>query len=610
MNPINGTIPPDLPGSVPPVAGNSTVLPVNIDISGDELQITLQGKQFTLQTIDVQQQLKLMLQQGNAAALELQNPLPEVMQGRASQLLVLAEAIQIKLPDALTQLASQNGIPMPLLMQLASRPQGYPLPPVTVEKNDMRFAGGTVITIPQNVKLPTGQYLAKVVADGETLQLKLEPVTHRFDISLKATTNAVTATPATPAQVAIVTCKPDISAIFSHWIKSLEQVPATPIKSTADTASAIPMTTSSTVSVSPETSTPASATQSVDMIKTATASNTQGTTVKADTTAIPLDKPLPLSSQSQPSSQINKPVDIPSPQQTAETPVNVAEPPAQTAGTLPASLNFLQKAFNKLGAVPRTELHAMEVKQNVASELLKLLPALQPKPLSNLAEPVTLMAEMAAQMRFQPSAPITAPNATQSDAVSTILQLLIGVKAFSQQQHISPRLRQYLQALQTRINIAPQLLQALQNNDSLENVNHMAQSIRLYQQASADNQGQCWYVTLPYYLDQRQEQLEAKFEHTAQGSEGADKRSQWQLQLKFNLSGGALLAKAQMQNHSVNLHFIGSSQLLIDKVSNHFAALSTKLTQIGLTPAELSAHVAPVPATLLPGDHYLVQIKA
>lgn len=275
------------------------------------------------------------------------------------------------------------------------------------------------------------------------------------------------------------------------------------------------------------------------------------------------------------------------------------------------SLNYLQRAFNKLGAVPRTELHTMELRPNVASELLKLLPALQPKPLGSLALPEVLQAELTAQLAFQPAVPVTTPNATQTDAISTLLQLLIGAKAFSQQLNISPKLRQYLQALQSRTGIGSALLQTLNEHDSLEHVSRMMQGIRVYQQAgSAENGSQSWYATLPYYLDQRQEQLEAKFDHSDAKQQGAGKRQQWQLQLKFNLNSGALLAKAQIQEQGVNLHFIGSSQRLIDKVNNHLELLGKKLTQLGLVPTEISAHVAPVPATLLPGDHYLVHIKA
>ncbi|QWL04784.1 hypothetical protein JV206_12350, partial [Shewanella indica] len=127
--------------------------------------------------------------------------------------------------------------------------------------------------------------------------------------------------------------------------------------------------------------------------------------------------------------------------------------------------------------------------------------------------------------------------------------------------------------------------------------------------ANTDNGGQCWYFMLPYYLNQRNEQLEGKFEHKSQDQD-TDKDKAWQLQLKFNLGMGSLLIKAQVKDTKVDLQFIGSTQTLINRVSNFLQPLSQKLLQLGLTPNELNAHVAPVPASLLPGAHYLVQLKA
>lgn len=96
---------------------------------------------------------------------------------------------------------------------------------------------------------------------------------------------------------------------------------------------------------------------------------------------------------------------------------------------------------------------------------------------------------------------------------------------------------------------------------------------------------------LPYYLNQRNEQLEGKFEHNNQDKD-ADKDKAWQLQLKFNLGMGSLLVKAQVKDSKVDLQFIGSTQALISRVSNFLPPLSQKLVQLGLTPNELNAHVA------------------
>ncbi|MCL1073911.1 hypothetical protein [Shewanella dokdonensis] len=601
MNPINGTIPPNNTATaVTPVSGSATILPLTVELSRGQLQVQIQGQQYVLQTDGDIQQLKAVVQQSYVTALEIQRPLPEVLQGQTtSQLLVLAKSIQIRLPDALTQLASQNGIPFQLLQQLASRPQGYPLPPVTVDKADIRFAGGVVVTIPQDVKLPTGQYLAKVVAQNNGLQLQLQPVVSQTAVTLQPASQFKFSMDGVLEQPPRLLNKPDIGAIFTQWFKAMEQIAvpqnreqgSSPQAATA-TSSNIPIKLADTGAL-PKNPALSTSNNTADVAKSLLGKEILATKLAATTGEQAVSK-------ADIKSALNPPA-------TTENPGSGTKLPPQAILTF----NYLQRAFNKLGAVPRTELHTMEVRQNVASELLKLLPALQPKSMGSLALPEVLQAELTAQLAFQPAAPVTTPNATQADAVSTLLQLLIGVKAFSQQLHVSPKLRQYLQSLQSRSGIGAALLQTLQENDALEHVNRMVQGIRLYQQASnVDGGNQTWYATIPYYLDQRQEQLEAKYEQSAANSQEPNKRQQWQLQLKFNLSSGALLAKAQMQEHGVSLHFIGSSQLLIDKVSSNVEMLGKKLTQLGLAPSEISAHVAPVPATLLPGDHYLVQLKA
>ncbi|BFL84892.1 hypothetical protein LFREDSHE_33420 [Shewanella baltica] len=50
--------------------------------------------------------------------------------------------------------------------------------------------------------------------------------------------------------------------------------------------------------------------------------------------------------------------------------------------------------------------------------------------------------------------------------------------------------------------------------------------------------------------------------------------------------------------------------MLLNKVNNFLTPLSQKLSQLGFTPGELSTQIAQVPATLLPGDHFLVKTKA
>ncbi|MFQ6370348.1 hypothetical protein [Shewanella sp. YIC-542] len=548
--------------------------------------------------------------QTTAAALELQHSLPAVLQGKAvSHLLLLANAVQFRLPDALTQLASQNGISLQQLQQLASRPQGYPLPPLTVNKRTLSFSEGVSLSLPPDVKLPQGQYLARVITQGQTLLLQLQPVISRQEVTLSPHPSLSQPPESAPLKAASATAprlitKADTGNIISQWLKTLEQLPLTTGKTAATAGTFAP----GLPQAQPQGATPS------------TAKNIAAT---APRPALDAAKPLAQGINRYRASATPHTTDASTTtknatpgstsQQMPGTLHNAAKetvPPAAQQLLNTSGLNYLQKAFNKLGAVPRGELRHMALQQNVASALLKQLPHLQAKPLSHLALPDILQAELSAFLRFQPTAPSSTGHNTQTDGISTLLQLLIGVKAIAHKLPLSTKLRQYLQTLQNRSGIGPQLLQTLQEQDALEHVSRMSQGIRLYQQAGADSIGQCWYATLPYYLDQRQEQLEAKFEYLPESDNAADKRRLWQLQLKFNLSDGSLLAKARLQPQGITLHFIGSQQQLVDKLKGQLAPLSKKLTQLGLPPREISAHVAPVPATLLPGDHYLVQMQA
>ena len=105
------------------------------------------------------------------------------------------------------------------------------------------------------------------------------------------------------------------------------------------------------------------------------------------------------------------------------------------------------------------------------------------------------------------------------------------------------------------------------------------------------------------------EQLEGKFEQEADPDD-PEKKAGWRLQLKFNLAQGPLLIAAQQHNQQLDIQFKGNSQMLLNKVNNFLTPLSQKLSQLGFTPGELSTQIAQVPATLLPGDHFLVKTKA
>lgn len=600
MDPVNGTIPPS--GSSPTPQANASIplLPVTTVDVGSELRLQLQNAQYQLQLANQESnaQAKALLHQANTTLLELTRPLPEIVQGKTAQLLLLASEVQIKLPDALMQLAAKNGISQTALQQLAARPQGYPLPMLTVSQGEMRFANGTSIAFPPQLQLPAGEYVAKVVSNNHGLQLQLSPINARLEVKLTPVANLQPAAPTQESEQLIT--KPEVAQTYARLIKLLEQQPQSQAQQTQSKGESAPLRETAV-------DLKAGLSQTVASGSKLPTSVLSQPTQTVDNAQLQQPKNAPLPGTDKFSNQVLQ----------QATQANTDKPVGTSASNKVAGeaakapeLNFLQRAFNKAGAMPRAEAMTLEVKHNLAAELLKQLPALSPVPLSELTEPSQLRSELLGLTGLQLTSQQTQSQPlTQASAITTLFQLLLGVRAGNQNLSVPQRLKQYLEGLQSRSGLQTHQLASLEKSGTLDALQQMSQAVALYQQANTDNSGQCWYFMLPYYLNQRNEQLEGKFEHNNQDKD-ADKDKTWQLQLKFNLGMGSLLVKAQVKDSKVDLQFIGSTQALISRVSNFLPPLSQKLVQLGLTPNELNAHVAPVPATLLPGDHYLVQLKA
>lgn len=602
MDPVNGTIPPS--GSSPTPQANASIplLPVTTVDVGSELRLQLQNAQYQLQLANQESnaQAKALLHQANTTLLELTRPLPEIVQGKTAQLLLLASEVQIKLPDALMQLAAKNGISQTALQQLAARPQGYPLPMLTVSQGEMRFANGTSIAFPPQLQLPAGEYVAKVVSNNHGLQLQLSPINARLEVKLTPVANLQPAAPTQESEQLIT--KPEVAQTYARLIKLLEQQPQSQAQQTQSKGESAPLRETAV-------DLKAGLSQTVASGSKLPASVLSQSTQTVDNAQLQQPKNAPLPGTDKFSSQVLQQAA----QANTDKPVGTSASNKVAGETAKApELNFLQRAFNKAGAMPRAEAMTLEVKHNLAAELLKQLPALSPVPLSELTEPSQLRSELLGLTGLQLTSQQTQSQPlTQASAITTLFQLLLGVRAGNQNLSVPQRLKQYLEGLQSRSGLQTHQLASLEKSGTLDALQQMSQAVALYQQANTDNSGQCWYFMLPYYLNQRNEQLEGKFEHNNQDKDAdADKDKTWQLQLKFNLGMGSLLVKAQVKDSKVDLQFIGSTQALISRVSNFLPPLSQKLVQLGLTPNKLNAHVAPVPATLLPGDHYLVQLKA
>ncbi len=459
MDPVNGTIPPS--GSSPTPQANASIplLPVTTVDVGSELRLQLQNAQYQLQLANQESnaQAKALLHQANTTLLELTRPLPEIVQGKTAQLLLLASEVQIKLPDALMQLAAKNGISQTALQQLAARPQGYPLPMLTVSQGEMRFANGTSIAFPPQLQLPAGEYVAKVVSNNHGLQLQLSPINARLEVKLTPVANLQPAAPTQESEQLIT--KPEVAQTYARLIKLLEQQPQSKGESAPLRETAVDLKAGLSQTVASGSKLPAS----VLSQSTQTFDNAQ--------LQQPKNAPLPgtdkFSNQAlQQATQAN-----------TDKPVGTSASNKVAGETAKApELNFLQRAFNKAGAMPRAEAMTLEVKHNLAAELLKQLPALSPVPLSELTEPSQLRSELLGLTGLQLTSQQTQSQpSTQASAITTLFQLLLGVRAGNQNLSVPQRLKQYLEGLQSRSGLQTHQLASLEKSGTLDALQQMSQ---------------------------------------------------------------------------------------------------------------------------------------
>ncbi|MGI2105398.1 hypothetical protein ACRN9A_09540 [Shewanella frigidimarina] len=555
-------------------------------------------------------------------------PLPT--QTVSTQLILLAQAIQLALPQALEALAKQNGVSTQQLATLATRPQGYPLPTAVIDQGQLTFASGTSITLAPNSALSSGQYLAKVVLQNQQLQLALTPVIAELSVNLTKLTAPQITEPLQTANIIITKNEP--GQILSQFLKKLESTPLptniTAAKTDASRPNAAPTKTEgSQLNITPaktEANQPninpaktdanqlnINTSSSYLSLKTAQDSNTVKTTAALTQ--------QPLSSQTNQQAQLSNTTEQ-SILKANSTTVSANHEATNKLTSDPAPIEVLNKALSKAGAMPIKQQLTQQVANNLASELFKHLPQISPHPLSALSDPALLSSELYSLAALNLANPQIShssgsqPSALFSgSAITTLFQLLLGVKTKSTGAAISDKLQAHLAQLQQRtlskLSANSGLLAALDKLGGADSLAQLASSIALYQHASTDpNQAMTWYFALPYSINQRDEQFEGKFEQ--ENDQDKDKKAGWKLQLKFNLAQGSLLICANKQGDVLDIQFKGNNQMLLTKVERFNQALSDKITQIGFTPGKLTTQLAPIPATLLPGDHYLVKTRA
>jgi hypothetical protein len=559
-----------------------------------------------------------------------------------AQLILLAQTVQFALPQSLTELAAQNGVSTKQLMTLASRPQGYPLPTAHISQGQLTFTDGPTVQLPNSTVLNNGQYLAKVVLNQHQLQLALTPVIGEIKVDLLKQSS----TPQSVQHNNIVVTKNEPVQILSQFLKKLE---ASPLPSTNTVNETTQLKTSSGQISAAVNSTqlaeksPAERTQMVnqqtvnstksqDIAGLNTQNTAQSPQTKNNDTLANIQaqekqtevktNPLNLNqgtTKSGSNANIQQLTQNPTLPQTKQETALGAKPLNTTPNQDPQPIEVLNKALSKAGAMPIKQQHSLQVSNNLATELLKQLPQINPQPLSALSDPKLLSNELYSLAGLNlAQTQLSANNAVATalysgGAITTLFQLLLGVKAKTTGTGISAKLQEHLNQLQQRtlakLSANSGLLSALDKLGGADSLAQLAGSIALYQQASTDpSQAMTWYFALPYSLNQRNEQFEGKFEQ--ENEQDNDKSSGWKLQLKFNMTQGSLLICAHKKAEKLDIQFKGNNQALLAKVDQYNGALADKISQIGLSPGTFSTQLTPIPATLLPGDHYLVKTRA
>ncbi|MFB2733560.1 flagellar hook-length control protein FliK [Shewanella mangrovisoli] len=639
-------------------------IPAEVQVSPEGDSIILNGTEYNLKLVNAQQRQALIV-----ASSFLVNPIPTESSQTATpsnaQLVTLGAVLTLKLPDAITQLAQQNGISLDKLYTLAARPQGYPLPNVTVTTKEFQFANGTVVPQDPGTRLSTGEYQAKIsLAQGRPI-LVLTPILSKLEIQIGAPINE-TQLPIIDKQAAnVVVAKTEPAQIIATFLRKLETL--TP---QTDTLGTTKPTVSGQATSEPKVA-PAAPQAVVSVIaanKTTTPVSTSAISLQANTEPklTVVNQKLNLETQSQGTAQTQQKsatfeVKLAEAKNTASNPLPNNPESIRNASTTPSSINpiklesaaatlttstlteneqslnlkpqaveallaeksnktsettlsvneVLQKAFTKAGALPLEQM-LTRGGANLAAELLKHLPHLGPPTLGQLSDPGELKDTMCGLSALNLATPQLNQAAVfmNASAITSLFQLLLGFRANNANTTVSQKLADYLEQLQAKTGLSTNQLGQLSKAGGLESMGQLASSLHLYQQASGENNGNLvWFFALPYGINQRHEQLEGKFERDANDDE-QQKHKGWHLQLKFNLAQGPLLISARFHQQVLDIQFKGNSQQLLNRVDNFLAPLGQKLSQLGFTPRELSTQIAQVPATLLPGDHFLVKTRA
>lgn len=605
-------------------------IPAQVQTSPEGDSIILNGTEYNLKLVNAQQRQILLTANSFLVTPNAQNSSTPttIVQNSTSQLLALAIPLVLKIPEAVINLAQQNGISQTQLSALAARTQGYPLPNVTIVNKEFQFANGTVVAQDPGPQLNQGEFIAKIAFQQGRPILLLTPIQSKLEIIIGAPVNE-TQVPTNKPSSDLVIAKIEPAQIIASFLKKLENINFLPEPTKQIITAKVDIMQLQNKGDVPSAPT-ATGSQNISNAQVITPTTKDRGQISTQNSALE-NRLVGQSPASQMGENVNSKNGLPQSSKTSQEILSVSPTDINKLNNILGSSNqkseqpgndaktdtsikvadVLQKAFNKAGALP-IELSRSNSNSNLASELLKHLPHLGLPPLSQLND----IDELKANILGLASLNLATPQSNQASmlmngsAITSLFQLLLGFKANNNSNSVSKKLADYLEQLQAKVGFSTKLLGQLSKAGGLDSMGLLASNLHLYQQASNESAGNLvWFFALPYGINQRQEQLEGKFEQEADPDD-PDKKMGWRLQLKFNLVQGPLLISAQNHNQQLDIQFKGNSQILLNKVNNFLTPLSQKLSQLGFTPGELSTQIAQVPATLLPGDHFLVKTKA
>ncbi|MDB2386255.1 hypothetical protein N9W21_02785 [Shewanella sp.] len=289
-----------------------------------------------------------------------------------------------------------------------------------------------------------------------------------------------------------------------------------------------------------------------------------------------------------------------------------------TKGEHKVAADFLSLALAKAGALPQCS-----DKHNLTNALLKrtllhALPKLLPETLISLSDPQQLQHALLsfARLNIQPTH-WHAPSPDHANTLLFLCQWLLGKKA-SDPVTLTP-LNDKLNLLQTYLGLSPKLAQQIARLNLQQPLIELLNHFSLYQQHSGVKEDcEHWFFTLPYSISHTYEQFEGHFERDKSDLSGSERRSElWVLRLKFTLSNIPLLitthakqAEPVRDKPNLTITFSCDDIKLLNNIEKLSPSLINKIEQLGMVVSNLHTEQQSVPATLLPGDHYLFKVKA